>query len=446
MSGLLNAIMGGAPDQTPDAQGLTNADRSQIGFNGLSSLGAILMAAGQPMWGPDRARMLALLAQVPGQMQEQRGQIVSNKRQKAQLDAETRQNEAAKAIQAMASNPEMMQNLPPSAQVLMKAALTGGNIPGIAEALKMSQPVPMGNGMVWDRNSNSIVNPITQTRMPLDGSAVSGAGQPDPTLDEIDSQTGRRERWLATQPQWLQDRLRKTAMGDMPLPSPGSRDPQAQMVNNAIGHYAPDYKSADYTAKQQFLSNITQGQLFQKVVAPAQKMINHAENYLKAYEALGNKDGLPGRVGNELEYWKSKALQDGRATGAETALKALKDEFTKFMRGTGGMTDQAERLQSQLSVAATPAETKAVIGQIVELMHGQLEPLSAQYRVSMKKPSATAADLLGDNARKALQNVEQWGPKAEGQQAQEQPPVAGAKKAPDGNWYVQKDGKFYMVK
>ena len=28
----------------------------------------------------------------------------------------------------------------------------------------------------------------------------------------------------------------------------------------------------------------------------------------------------------------------------------------------------------------------------------------------------------------------------------EQPPVAGARKAPDGNWYVQKDGKWFMVR
>ena len=27
----------------------------------------------------------------------------------------------------------------------------------------------------------------------------------------------------------------------------------------------------------------------------------------------------------------------------------------------------------------------------------------------------------------------------------EQPPVAGARKAPDGKWYVQKDGKNYLV-
>lgn len=37
-------------------------------------------------------------------------------------------------------------------------------------------------------------------------------------------------------------------------------------------------------------------------------------------------------------------------------------------------------------------------------------------------------------------------PSAPGQPAQtEQPPIAGARKAPDGNWYVQKDGKWHLV-
>src|SRR4051794_777765 len=103
MASFLESILGGG-DQTPDPAGITSADRSQIGFGGLSQIGAILMAAGQPMYGNERAKYLAALGGVPGQMQEQRTQAVQRSRLGQQFEKEKRDNAAAKSLQDMGAS------------------------------------------------------------------------------------------------------------------------------------------------------------------------------------------------------------------------------------------------------------------------------------------------------------------------------------------------------
>ena len=54
------------------------------------------------------------------------------------------------------------------------------------------------------------------------------------------------------------------------------------------------------------------------------------------------------------------------------------------------------------------------------------------------KESASFRDFLVNDYGVKLPNTK-------GDTGSEKPPMAGAKKAPDGNWYIQKNGKYYMV-
>jgi len=74
-----NFVAGSADPKTLDAGGLTQADRRQALFAGLTDIGAKLMAAGEPMWGHQRAQYLAGLGSVPADMQRMRTGIAQQR-------------------------------------------------------------------------------------------------------------------------------------------------------------------------------------------------------------------------------------------------------------------------------------------------------------------------------------------------------------------------------
>ena len=68
----VRSFMGLGDDKTVDEKtGLTPQQQNLIGYNQLGSLGALLMAAGQKQMPADRAKYLAQIGNIPGQMQQQ---------------------------------------------------------------------------------------------------------------------------------------------------------------------------------------------------------------------------------------------------------------------------------------------------------------------------------------------------------------------------------------
>jgi hypothetical protein len=443
---LFQTIMGGG-DQTPDPQsGLTNADRSQIGFGSLGQIGALLMAAGQPMWGNERARILAQLGNVPGQIGEAKTQAVQRKRLNQQFISDQRSNAAAADVQKMADDPATMEGLNPQQAALMKAAFRTGDMGKIValqkENREANQPVPLGNGMFWDRSSNTAVNPYTNTRYQLGqngqstGQATYLNGKPVEEGDEaIDPATGNREAWLGKQDQWLRDRLKRIAAGDEQMPGSTSRSPDAIAIRNGLAHYSPNTQEQDYKTKQDWKKQVEGGgPIFQKIIRPSQTFLNHAASFLDSYDKLGMEDGWVAKNGGNYINMQYK-IKEGKEGGgaikdAGINLKGLKDEFSKFMAGSGQLTDQARREQNDImnsiDIHSTPSEVRAGIGKMVELMHGQLQPVVDQNARSMKLPRSTPGDLLGDKGRQSLEKVMKW----ESKSAQPQAATPGAPAQP----------------
>ena len=75
--GILDFIAGRDDPSTADGHGLTEADRRQLLYGMLGQTGALLMAAGAPSATPaGNTQYLAQLANVPGNIQEQKTQMM----------------------------------------------------------------------------------------------------------------------------------------------------------------------------------------------------------------------------------------------------------------------------------------------------------------------------------------------------------------------------------
>lgn len=143
-----------------------------------------------------------------------------------------------------------------------------------------------------------------------------------------------------------------------------------------------------------------------------------------------------GGVRTDLDDKKKKALRDETdfilkqlkiASGTDTGLAGLSfdaagpDERRNMLATLGHMSKNPA---GQYSQPEQQAATKALLN-LEELGYIAVEPPSVSLGSSMRGP-------VTDEVRTAP------GP--------DQPPVAGAKQAKDGNWYVQQNGQWFRVK
>lgn len=101
MAGLLDSILGSSDPSTADpTTGLLEAQRRQLAFSGIGNIGAILLAAGQPLMPGQRAQILSQLANVPGHIQNQQNSLVQQRLMNARAGQVQQEQEAQQAFSA----------------------------------------------------------------------------------------------------------------------------------------------------------------------------------------------------------------------------------------------------------------------------------------------------------------------------------------------------------
>jgi hypothetical protein len=133
MDGLFDFV-GSDDPSTADAAGLTQRQRRMVGFQGLSQLGALLLAGGMPMPDSERARYIAQIGNVPGSMQDARS---SMQREGVLANQQRRQKIEDDAIDAMRKDPrteQLLQGMSPAQQLLARGALATGKFSNIGSA------------------------------------------------------------------------------------------------------------------------------------------------------------------------------------------------------------------------------------------------------------------------------------------------------------------------
>lgn len=416
LDGIADAIGGSSDPSTEDQNGLTQADRRKVLFGGLTNMGALLLAAGQPQYGSERARYLAQLGSVPGNMQS----MAYNMGQQKLLGMKTQQaaiqmQQAARERQVLAS-PEFQQQLAgldPATAALLKAAAAGGDMGTVSKIYDSMQPKMSYSGVVFDPRRGLVIDPYTGTRTSIAGTASSPQTpgnavfrfQRTPGLDPNATDT----TLLNSLPPLMKANIEGWLQGKLPVPtSSAMRDPRIQQQLALAHTIDPSFDAADYPTRQKFMASITSGPAFTNVIAPARKFLNHAASYLQSWDKLGLDNGPQSFVTNPLKIAHMQAERNGLVKAAQTNLQGVKEEFEKFMGGKGQLTDMARQAENDLSLAGSQDQQREVIGKMVDLMHGQLDPYVEQRQAVLKNSGYVAPDLLDNNSRAALGFVKGW--------------------------------------
>lgn len=192
-----------------------------------------------------------------------------------------------------------------------------------------------------------------------------------------------------------------------PPTSMAMRSPMGQALMAAVTQYDPTFDATNYAARSKTRNDFTSGNAAKQVNA-MNTAIGHAGQLLDVADSLNNYGGFP--FATDVNAATNAFLQhqgDPRMDQFNFTRDALAGEITKAFRGTSGSEKDIQEIRNNLSVANSPDQLKAAIGQAMKLLASKNESLSDQYMKGFG--SNSQPNFLDPHAQAALSKLQQRG-------------------------------------
>lgn len=153
-------------------------------------------------------------------------------------------------------------------------------------------------------------------------------------------------------------------------------------------------------------------------------------------------------VARKEQYAHEEAMLEKRAS-AERKSDPLKTEREQLVIDEMKRKIGKEKLADEINAARVEVESSEDMSPADKA--AALKYLDKQQQGLIGKPKPETEEITTKTKRFTDEGEEETTIKgsrlvtSQRQNSQEQPPIAGARKAPDGRWYIQKDGKWNLV-
>ena len=287
--------------------------------------------------------------------------------------------------------------------------------------------------MVVNLRDNTFT-PVTQ---------AGGQGQPQGYSDNSNL-TG--EDFLKTLPEKTQGVVKGMLDGRIELPASAFRSKDGMELMAAAQQVDPSFDQTTYKTRLQTRKDFTSGKSAQALTS-FNTVLGHMETLDKNADALGNTDYTP------LNYIKNEYASltgDPKVKNFQVAKDAVTGELVKAFNN-GHITDsQLKEWGNTISSSNSPEQLKANVKTLTELLGSKVTAMGDQYSQGMGKPTdginllnphaqEVYSKITGKTVNKVTGDSNSKFVNYDGQQVM-------AKKAPDGNFYVEVGGKFLKVK
>jgi hypothetical protein len=179
----------------------------------------------------------------------------------------------------------------------------------------------------------------------------------------------------------------------------------AKTIMPAVQQYDPTYDATQYGARAAGAKDFTSGKS-SEMVRSANQTLQHVNALLDSADALhnGNYPTL-NYVGN-----KANEMTGGGEPGAFiTNAHAVADEMGKVFKGSNLSDSEIKAWADNLSPNMSPAQQRAQIGKMTELLHGALDALDEKRVASIGQgASDKAGPIIKPEGQKVLQRIDQW--------------------------------------
>jgi len=417
--GILDDLFGSPadPNAIDPSTGLTQKQAYDSRMNALGSMGGILLAAGQPMGGADRGRILAQLGNVPGQISEMQSRLLQN-------NALARNNQNAANAAKILQGPDMQKAIaamPDNLRPVAQSLAASGSPDALMKLQEFMTPKIDSSGNYYNMATGvagNIYTPGMERKIGTPGSAPGAsapatlagapavpagapavpAGTPAatvaaPTTPAATASAPKGEDVFKALnvPASVQSQVRAIVRGDDELPEgkAGLSTPQGMYLRQLVSMYDPDgfnniVNGVRRKTQLDFSASGNSGQQ----LGSAEKVINHTVELQKAANDLFSPDSTLSNgqypLFNEAKQAIATNTGDPRVTNFDQWRTTVSDELGKFLKGTGGLTDkQIEAVQKDIGSTASPDQMQKSIDNVFSIMQGQIVPKLAQYKATM---------------------------------------------------------------
>lgn len=243
------------------------------------------------------------------------------------------------------------------------------------------------------------MNKATGEMTPIAGASDNGGGIGDTT------KTG--EEYLATLDPKIRGQVKALAEYRQAPPTgfAAAKPYWAKTIMPAVQQYDPTYDATQYGARAAGAKDFTSGKS-SEMVRSANQTLHHVNALLDSADALhnGNYPSL-NYIGN-----KANEMTGGGEPGAFiTNAHAVADEMGKVFKGSNLSDSEIKAWADNLSPNMSPAQQRAQIGKMTELLHGALDALDEKRVASIGQGAADkAGPIIKPEGQKVLQRIDAW--------------------------------------
>jgi len=156
----------------------------------------------------------------------------------------------------------------------------------------------------------------------------------------------------------------------------------------------PNFDAINYNARAATRKDFTSGVSARNITA-FNTALGHLGTLYETSKGLNNGNLTPWNyLGNKV----NKTFGDPAVDKFNTAAHAAVDELEKAFRGSGGTQAGIEEWKQSLNSSQSPAQTRAVIGQMVDLLGSRINAMGEQYKAGMGR-SIDGITLLDPHAQ-----------------------------------------------
>lgn len=245
------------------------------------------------------------------------------------------------------------------------------------------------------RKTFSKLNKATGEMTPIAGAA--GTDPNDNGLRGDASKTG--QAYLDSLPAGEGNIVRGMTDATLPIPAGNALGKQIWVNRLADAKQAdPNFDATQWASRIAGRKDFTSGKS-SEMVRSANQAVAHIGSLIDSAGALNNGD-YP--VLNWGENKVSEALGSGTQGAWRSNANAVADEVSKFFKGAGISDHEIQEWKNNLSENLSPAQQRAQIGKLSELMQGGLDALDEKRTASIGQ---TAADKMGPLIKPAGQAI-----------------------------------------
>ena len=338
------------------------------------------------------------------------------------------------------------------------------------QQFEMNKPVPMGQridpltgqtvttyGKVQPDGSLKPVDPTAaatnpaaaaadDAALPANAKATQGFLIPGKNVpDNVDPSV------LAGQDPGVANMVRAIDEGRMPLTQVPLK--QRYMVERLLHAYDGQWDGTVWGLRNKQQADLATNGTAGKMLTAVNQLLPHLQTAYDTATELANTN-YP--EANTIKNWWLTATGDSRVKKFQTVREVASMDAARLLRGSGQMSEKdIDEWRKNIAESGSPSQLHDVIRLLAsDLIGARISSIQHEYRQNMRQEPP---EFLSPEAKTALTKIiiQKNGEKGSGQPAAaapagggDQPPVPGARKAPDNHWYVtdpNRPGKYLKV-